>query len=196
MNLPKGAKRAAFSYRARRLTIDKMSSYPDDRLTFIGRTNFHGKSRLFGIRQADRRAHMYLIGQTGTGKSTLLETMMVQDMRAGEGCALLDPHGDLIERVLQSVPGERRGDLIYFNVPDTSRALGFNPLEYVPAAQRSLAASYLLEAFRKLWGKFWGPRSEHILRNALLALLEHHEATLADVLRLLDEAPYRKRVAE
>ena len=173
-----------------------MTSASKERLTFFGHTNFHGRSRLFGIRQSDRQAHMYVIGKTGTGKSTLLETMMRQDIEAGEGFALLDPHGDLIERVLAAIPENRREDLIHFNVPDTTQALGFNPLERVPPAQRGLAASYLLEVFKKLWAQFWGPRSEHILRNAVLALLEQPQATLADVLRLFDNAAFRKAVAD
>jgi hypothetical protein len=98
--------------------------------------------------------------------------------------------------VLACVPEERRADLIYFNVSDRAQPLGFNPLEYVPAPQRPLAASQLLEAFKKLWSEFWGPRTEHILRNALLALLDQPEATLSDILRLLDDSAFRKRIAE
>src|SRR5216117_2450136 len=100
----------------------------DNPITFFARTDFRDHRKIFGIRQADRRAHMYLIGKTGTGKSTLLETMISQDVRNGQGLALLDPHGDLAERVLAGVPAERQNDLIYFNVPDVSKPLGFNPL--------------------------------------------------------------------
>src|SRR5205085_3894532 len=149
-----------------------MSQDIDNSITFIGRTNFRNEQRLFGIRRADRRAHMYIIGKTGTGKSTLLETLIRQDIRAGAGVLLIDPHGDLVERVLTQIPERRKGDLIYFNVPDSEAPLGFNPLEHVPPASRPLAASGMLEAFKKLWAEFWGPRSEHILRNALLALLD------------------------
>ena len=173
-----------------------MAQDPQERLTFIGRTNYHGSSKPFGIRQADRLAHMYIVGKTGTGKSTLLETLIRQDLMAGQGLALLDPHGDLVERVLACLPEERKAHCIYFNVPDRAQPLGFNPLERVPGPNRALTASYLLEAFKKLWSEFWGPRTEHILRNALLALLDQPEATLADVLRLLDEATFRKRVSE
>lgn len=168
----------------------------DARLTYLARTNFHGDSRVFGIRQSDRQAHMYIVGKTGTGKTTLLETMIQQDIHAGRGLALLDPHGDLVERMVASLPQRRKADLIYFDVPDRANPLSFNPLERVPADKRVLAASQLLEAFKKLWVEFWGPRSEHILRNALLALLEMPEATLADILRLFDDATFRKRVAE
>src|SRR5262245_37319097 len=109
----------------------------DNRVTYIGQTNFRNERKMFGIKRADRRAHMYVIGMTGTGKSTLLETLIKQDMENGEGLALLDPHGDLVEKVLRAVPDKRKGDLIYFNVPDRANALGFNPLESVAAEKRS-----------------------------------------------------------
>ena len=164
-------------------------------ITQIGRTNYRNQHKTFGIRQADRRAHLYVIGKTGTGKSTLLETMIRQDLAAGRGLAVFDPHGDLIERVMAAVPEKRRDDLIYFNVPDRARPLGFNPLERVPTEKRPLAASGMLEVFKKIWHDSWGPRTEHILRSALLALLDQPEATLADILRLMDDASFRRIVA-
>ena len=173
-----------------------MSNSRDTQVTVLARTNFRDMRKSFGIKQADRRSHMYIIGKTGTGKSTLLETMARQDIVNGNGLALLDPHGDLVERLVASVPTERKRDLIYFNVPDTTQSLGFNPLEGVPPASRPLAASNMLEAFKKIWIDSWGPRLEHILRNALLALLDQPEATLADVLRLLDDKNFRQRAAE
>src|SRR5688572_30359269 len=112
----------------------------DDHVTLLGRTNFRNKRRPFGIRQADRRHHVYFVGKTGTGKSTLLETMARQDVLGGQGLALLDPHGDLVERVLAAVPESRREDLVYFNVPDIQQPFAFNPLERVSPAKRSLAA--------------------------------------------------------
>src|SRR5437667_5982522 len=124
----------------------------DNPITFFARTDFRDHRKIFGIRQADRRAHMYLIGKTGTGKSTLLETLIAQDVRSGQGLALLDPHGDLAERVLAGVPEQRKDDLIYFNVPDVSRPLGFNPLERVSPGKRPLAASGVLEVFKSLAG--------------------------------------------
>lgn len=164
-------------------------------VTLFARTNFRDIRTVFGIKQADRRAHMYLIGKTGTGKSTLLETMIRQDMQNGQGFALIDPHGDLVERVVEAAPECRRADLIYFNVPTASRTLGFNPLEQVPPEIRPLAASGILEVFKKLWADSWGPRLEHILRNALLALMDQTQATLADILRLLDDRAYRTAAA-
>src|SRR5438034_11073046 len=161
-------------------------------LTIVGGIDFRDDRRTFGMKQADRRAHTYLIGKTGTGKSTLLENLARQDIQCGRGLALLDPHGDLVERLLAAVLDQRKSDLLYFNVPDIARPLGFNPLENVLAERRPLAASGLLEVFKKIWAETWGPRLEHILRNALLALLDQPEATLAGVLRLLDDKAFRR----
>src|SRR5689334_5276373 len=121
-----------------------------DSLTAIGETNFRNARQRFGIKRTDRGFHLYVIGKTGTGKSTLLENLIRQDIVAGEGLALLDPHGDLVEHVLRHIPADRRNDLIYWNVPDASRALAFNPFAGVPPSRRSLAASGLLEVFKKL----------------------------------------------
>jgi len=161
-------------------------------VTLLGRITFRNDRRPFGVHHADRRAHIYVIGQTGTGKSTLLETMIHQDIAAGEGMALLDPHGDLVERVVGRVPASRRDDLIYVDVPDPLQPWGFNPLRGVPENKRPQAASALLDAFKKLWIDSWGPRLEHILRHSLLALLDQPDATLADVLRLLSDEDYRR----
>src|SRR5438874_13009279 len=112
-------------------------------ITYFAKTNFRNEAKPFGIKRADRCAHMYIIGKTGTGKSTLLETLIRQDIENGEGLALLDPHGDLVEKVLAAIPENRKDDLIYFNVADNARPLGFNPLESVAPAKRPLAAAGL-----------------------------------------------------
>lgn len=165
-------------------------------ITILGRTNFRTERRLFGIRHADRRAHMYLIGATGTGKSTLIENMIRQDMAAGEGLCLLDPHGDLAERVRTAAPDSRQDDLIYLDVADLKQPYSFNPLVGVPVDKRPVTASGILEVFQKVWIDSWGPRLEHLLRNALFALLDQPAgATFADILRLLDEDDYRREVA-
>jgi len=170
-----------------------MSSSPETTtpITILAEADFKSRVVPFGIKQEDRRAHMYIVGKTGTGKSTLIERMVTQDIKAGRGLALLDPHGDLAERVLARVPGERQADVIYFDAPDPKQGVGFNPLSNVPQSKRALAASGMVGVFRKLWRDSWGPRLEHILRNALLLLLDQPEATLADVLRLLDDTSYR-----
>lgn len=167
-----------------------------DPLTFIGRTTFRRARRLFGIQQADRRQHLYVIGQTGTGKSTLLEALMRQDLVNGAGFALIDPHGDLAERVVARCPPGRRSGLTYWNVPDPSITVTFNPLAASLPATRILAASGVLEVFKKLWLDSWGPRLEHLLRYALLALVEIPGATLADLLRLLEDDGFRRDAAQ
>ena len=163
----------------------------DTPTSYFARTNFRNKGTQFGIKQADRLSHMYVIGKTGTGKSTLIETLASQDIAQGRGMMLIDPHGDLAERVVQGVPAHRRQDVIYFNVPDPTQPFGYNPLKHVREDKISLAASGLMEAFKKMWPDAWGVRMEHVLRNTLLTLLEQPDATLADVLRLLDDKAYR-----
>jgi hypothetical protein len=169
-----------------------MNTNREGAVTVLGRTTYRGTRRTFGIRNADRRAHLYVVGKTGTGKSTLLETMVHQDVGAGEGLALLDPHGDLVERLVARVPPHRRADFIYFDTPDPEQPWGFNPLSGVPPAERPLAASALLEVFKKLWIDSWGPRTEHLLRNTLLALLDQPQPTFADVPPLLADKDFRR----
>ena len=164
----------------------------DNPIAVFARTNFRGEHKPFGIRKKDRDSHMYIIGRTGTGKSTLLETLIRQDLAQGHGVALLDPHGDLVEKIVAAIPEKRKADLVYFNVPDLSRPMGFNPLEWVPPHKRPLAASHMIEVFKKIWADTWGPRMEHILRNTLLTLLEQPEATLADIHRLFYSDDYRR----
>lgn len=165
-----------------------------ENITYFATTDFRNRQVSFGIKRHDRRAHMYILGKTGTGKSTLLETFIRQDMSNGHGLALLDPHGDLVERILSAVPAKRQSDLIYFDATDFKQPLGFNPLEYVAPQYRPLAASGLLSVFQHIWADSWGPRLEHILRNAILALLDQSTATLADIPRLLDDSAFRKQV--
>ncbi|GFO82752.1 MAG: hypothetical protein A49_23790 [Methyloceanibacter sp.] len=173
-----------------------MSAWPDQRVALFARTNFRDERRVFGIRQVDRRSHLYIIGKTGTGKTTLLESLIRQDIGADQGVAVLDPHGDLLNRLVDGMSARRRADLVYLNAPDPDLAIGYNPLADVPPGQRALTASFLLDAFKKIWWEFWGPRSEHLLRYALLALLDQPAATLADILRLFDDRPYRRAAME
>src|SRR3989344_2805915 len=163
-----------------------------NRITYFARTNYRGESKPFGIKQRDRLSHVYVIGKTGTGKATLLETMMLQDLDNGIGFALLDPHGDLVERIAAHLPESRKGGVLYLDVAERSCAWGYNPLERVPQEKKSVAVSGLLEVFRKLWPDFWGPRLEHILRNVLFVLLDQSEATLADIPRLFEDKAYRR----
>jgi len=164
-------------------------------LTFLGRTNWRRRGKPFGILEADRPAHMYIIGKTGAGKSSLLEFMIRQDIVNGHGLALFDPHGDLAERIVTWTPESRRPDLIYLNVPDPAQPFGFNPLQGVPVLKRSLAANGIVEALKKMFADSWGYRLEHILRAALLLLLDQPVATIADVLRLFREPEFRSEAA-
>ncbi|HXO20941.1 MAG TPA: type IV secretion system DNA-binding domain-containing protein [Thermoanaerobaculia bacterium] len=172
-----------------------MSHSPDD-ITYFARTNHRGRTERFGIRRADRRSHMYVIGRSGTGKSTLLKTLILQDLARGEGLALLDPHGDLVEEVARAVPEERRGSLVYLNAPDPGQPVRFNPLAGVEPSRRPAAAAGLVEVFKKIWWDSWGPRLEHLLRNVLFALLDAPGATFADIPRLLRDKDFRERVGE
>jgi hypothetical protein len=162
--------------------------------SYFARTNHRHQGTPFGIKQPDRLLHTYVVGKTGTGKSSLLETMILQDIMQERGLALVDPHGDLVSRIAAGVPEQRRADLLYFNVPDHAQPYGYNPLRHVPAHMRPLAASGFLEVFKTAWPQFWGSRMEHILRNALLALLDIPDATLPDMLRLFSDRTYRRNL--
>jgi len=164
-------------------------------ITYFAHTLFRDQRRVFGIKLADRRAHMYVVGKTGVGKSTLIETLAKQDIAHGHGLAVLDPHGDLIKNLVEYANRKRPADVLYLNAPDPSCPLGINPVASKPGRLRSRAASGLLEAFKRIWSDSWGPRLEHILRNTLLALVELPDTTLADAWRLLDEPVYRRQHA-
>lgn len=137
---------------------------------------------------------MYLIGKTGMGKSTVLKNMIVDDLRANKGIAVVDPHGDLAEKILEYVPNNRVNDIIYFNPADIEYPIAFNVVEQVEPHLRHLVASGLIGVFQKLWADSWGPRLEYILRNSILAILDFPGSTLLGVVRILSDKPYRKRV--
>jgi DNA helicase HerA-like ATPase len=139
---------------------------------------------------------MYIIGKTGTGKSTLIENMIISDIQAGNGLALVDPHGDLAENILHYIPKERIEDVIYFNPADIEYPIAFNPLEKSHPDTRHLIASGFISVFKKLWQDFWGPRLEHVLRNSIMALLEYPQATLLDLPRFLTDDAFRKKVLQ
>jgi len=173
---------------------DLHKTQPQAEITIFANTNFRNQSVAFGIKHADRRAHLYLLGKTGTGKSTLLESLMLDDMRKGFGFALLDPHGDLVKKIKSQIPWSRKDDVIDFDVPDKSQPYGFNPLSNVSVDKRPLACSGLIQVFKHLWNDSWGPRLEYILRNCLLSLLDYPDANLADILKLLSDREFRKKV--
>ncbi len=172
--------------------LPKLSADPS--LTVIGTTHFRGQSQRFGILPDDRLRHTIVLGKTGMGKSTLLHHLIASDLAGGQGVALVDPHGDLTEGVLRSVPRSRSNDMILFDAADAEFPVAFNVLACADPAQRPLLASGVLAAFKKLFGDSWGPRLEHILRNSLLTLLEMPGATLVSLLRLLGDARERQRI--
>lgn len=167
-----------------------------DQITYFAKTNARGKETPFGIRAEDRGRHMYIIGKTGMGKSTMLENMAIQDIRNGEGMAFLDPHGSTADRIMEYVPPHRIKDVVYFAPFDMDYPVAFNVMEDVGYDKRHLVVSGLLSAFRKIWVDAWSARMEYILSNTLLALLEYDGATLLDVNRMLINKSFRKKVVD
>lgn len=165
-------------------------------ITAIGQTNFRGQHRTFGIYPDDRRRHVYVIGKTGVGKSTLIENMIAQDIVNGKGVALVDPHGDAAERLLSAVPSHRINDVIYFDPSDVDHPIAFNVLEAIDPSYKYLVASGLVSSLKKIWADSWGPRLEYILRNTILALLDYPSSTILGILRMLSDQTYRKKVVE
>lgn len=163
-------------------------------ISYFARTNRRQPGHTFGIKHTDRFFHVYAIGRTGTGKSTLLETLALQDIHAGRGLAVIDPHGDLVERIVARVPAARARNVIYLNPADGNPSFRYNPLRRVRADKIPLAASGVLDALKKIWGTSWGVRMEHILRNTLYALIEYGDATLPDILQFLRDKQYRETV--
>ena len=167
-----------------------------ERVTYFGETDSRSKRVKFGIKAKDRTRHVYVIGKTGMGKSTLLENMAIQDLKNGEGMAFMDPHGKTAELLLDYVPPERMKDVVYFAPFDTDHPISFNVLEDVGFDKRHLVVSGLMSTFKKIWVDAWSARMEYILTNTLLALIEYPDATLLGVNRMLADKEYRKRVVD
>lgn len=169
---------------------------PQD-ITPIGYHNYRGNSdQKFGVKVDDRRRHVYVVGKTGVGKSTLLENMAIADIEAGRGIAFIDPHGESAEKLLDFIPEERLDDVIYFDPSDMEYPIAFNPMEQVGNEFRHLVASGIMGVFKKIWVDAWSARMEYILNNTLLALLELPNSTLLGVLRMFAEPPYRKKIVD
>ncbi|HOC53745.1 MAG TPA: type IV secretion system DNA-binding domain-containing protein [Candidatus Pacearchaeota archaeon] len=163
-------------------------------ITFFGKTTFRGEKKKFGIKDDDKRRHVYIIGKTGMGKTELLKNMIVQDILSGKGVGFIDPHGEAAEEILRFVPEERLKDVIYFNPSDIENPIAFNIMEDVSAEYRHLIAGGLMGVFKKIWPDVWSSRMEYILNNSILALLEVPGSTLLGVNRLLSDPEWREKI--
>ncbi|MFX1535703.1 MAG: type IV secretory system conjugative DNA transfer family protein [Promethearchaeota archaeon] len=171
----------------------KNSKNEKNPITPFAITDYRDIKKRFGIKEKNRRGHMYIIGKTGTGKSTLIKNMAISDIKSGNGIALIDPHGDLAEDVLNFIPKRRIKDVIYFNPGDLEFPIAFNPLEKVHPDNYHLVVSGIISVFKKIWVDFWGPRLEHILRHSILTLLEYQNSTLLDLPKLLTNKEFRNK---
>ncbi|MDN5835173.1 MAG: type IV secretion system DNA-binding domain-containing protein [bacterium] len=164
----------------------------DEGISAFGMTNFRGVNHQFGMLRSDRSRHVYIIGQTGAGKSGTLELFALSDIFHGHGYAIIDPHGDFAVDNLRFIPGSRLKDVVYFNPADTAFPLGFNPLEVTDPNQKSNISSEVIGVLKRMFGDSWGPRLEYILRYTILALLDRPDATMLDITRMLTDKKYRK----
>jgi len=165
-------------------------------ITYFGETDARNKRVKFGIKAKDRLKHLYVIGKTGMGKSTLLENMAIQDIQSGNGMAFIDPHGGTAEKLLEYVPEHRIKDVLYFAPFDMEYPISFNVMEDIGADKRHLVVNGLMSTFEKIWVDAWSARMAYILQNTLLALLEYPGATLLGVNRMLSDKEYRKKVVD
>jgi len=173
---------------------DKEKSLEKEEICVFAKTNFRNNDRNFGIKKDDRRRHMYVIGKTGMGKTTLMENMVLSDIYNGHGVGIVDPHGDFAEKIIDYIPADRINDVIYFNPGDVNNPIGFNVFETKSEEQKHLVASGLMGIFKKIWPDVWSSRMEYILNNTILALLETPGSTLLGINRLLSDKVYRKKV--
>lgn len=164
----------------------------DENISAFGLTNFRGINHQFGMLRSDRSRHLYIIGQTGAGKSGLLELFALSDIFHGHGYAVIDPHGDLAVNNMRFIPGSRMKDVVYFNPADTAHPVGFNPLEVTNPEQKSNISSEVIGVLKRMFGESWGPRLEYILRYTILALLDRPSTTMLDIARMLTDKKFRK----
>ncbi len=174
-------------------TIDHIQEEEKNDINFFGKAEYKNNDSVFGIKSKDRRKHVYIIGKTGAGKSTLIANMAIDDIRRDRGIGIIDPHGDLCETILEYIPKRRLNDVVYLEPFDTKRPFSLNVLEVKSTQHKDLIASGIVSIFYKLYGDSWGPRLEYILRNTILTLLEIPSATLAEALPLLADPSFRKK---
>ncbi|MCX6720695.1 MAG: type IV secretion system DNA-binding domain-containing protein [Candidatus Staskawiczbacteria bacterium] len=163
-------------------------------LTYIAKTNFRNKEQIFGIKRPDRRQHMYVIGKTGSGKTAFLKNMALQDIQNGQGLAIIDPHGEFVEEVLDNIPPHRINDVVYFNPADMEFPVSFNIMDVADPKYKHLIASGLIGIFTKIWANVWSARMEYILANCILALLDTPGTTLLGIPRMLVDRDYRQKI--
>jgi CxxC-x17-CxxC domain-containing protein len=173
-----------------------MKTHDPNEITIFGETNFRNERKRFGIKRDDRRRHMYIIGKTGVGKTVLMENMIISDIVNGNGVGVMDPHGELAEKILSFVPKERLKDVIYFNPADINNPIAFNPIEKVADDKRHLVASGLMGVFKRVWPDVWSGRMEYVLNNTIMALLEFPGSTFLGVLSMWSNKNYRKKIVE
>lgn len=175
-----------------KLPIISGSGVTDQQISSFGMTNFRGINHQFGMLRQDRSRHVYIIGQTGAGKSGLLELFALSDIFHGQGYAIIDPHGDFAINNMKFIPGSRVRDVIYFNPADTAYPLGFNPLEVTDPSQKTNISSEVIGVLKRMFEESWGPRLEYILRYTILALLDRPNTTMLDITRMLTDKAFRK----
>lgn len=173
--------------------IPVISGQNERELSLFGVTNFRGTNTVFGANRIDRGRHIYVIGQTGTGKTGLLELLTLSDIFYDEGFCVIDPHGDYAQNMLRFIPRRRIQDVIYFNPSDTDYPIGFNPLEVTDPSLKNHISSELVGVLKRMF-ESWGPRLEYILRYTILALLDYPESTMLDITRMLTEKRFRDDV--
>lgn len=163
-------------------------------ICLFAQTNYRNQMRRFGIKLDDRRRHMYVIGKTGMGKTTMMENMVLHDIYSGHGIGIVDPHGDFAEKIINYIPTSRINDVVYFNPADLNYPIGFNILEIKSEEQKHLVTAGLMGTFKKIWPDVWSSRMEYILNNTLLALLDYPGSTLLGINRLLSDKAFRGKV--
>ncbi|MDR0370060.1 MAG: type IV secretion system DNA-binding domain-containing protein [Candidatus Peribacteria bacterium] len=163
-------------------------------LTVLGNTDYRGDKIRFGIKEEDKFRHVYIVGKTGTGKSTFISNMIISDMQAGNGLCILDPHGELVDTIVESIPSHRINDVILFDISDTEYPIGFNLLQADNEDEKNRIASGVVSTFQKLFDNSWGPRLEYILRNVVLSIIDYPNATLMHILRVLTDKEFREEV--
>ncbi len=174
--------------------LPTLHNTPADELSLIGTTTFRQGEIKFGIKRVDRKRHFYVVGKSGSGKSFMLELLVLSDIYHNHGFAIVDPHGDFAQDMLKYIPEQRLNDVVYFNPADVNHPIAFNPMENSDPNMRANIASEIVGVLKKMFGDSWGPRLEHILRFTLLALLETPDATLLGITRMLTDKTYRKYV--